>query len=148
MITATAEKFGYPQRMLFENQHWLLLLRPVQVTLGSMVVVSKSNAESLATTSEAAFAAFPEICQCAERALKDLFGAEKFNYLALMMVDPHVHFHLIPRYSSPVRYLGEKFVDTDWPKPVEILESLDLSESMIEQLGKDLKSALPDPTAA
>lgn len=147
MITATAEKFGYPQRLLFENQHWLLLLRPHQVTLGSMVVVSKSDAESLSTISEAAFAAFPQICQCAERALKDLFSAKKFNYLALMMVDPHVHFHVIPRYNSPVRYLGEEFVDTDWPKPVEILGSLDLSVSTIEQLGKDLKSALQYPTA-
>jgi len=148
MITATAEKFGYPHRILFENQHWLLLLRPAQVTLGSMVVVSKSSAESLAAISDSAFAAFPEICQYAERALQDLFNAQKFNYLALMMVDPHVHFHLIPRYSRPVYYLGEEFVDTNWPKPVEILESLYISENIIEQLGKDLKSALPDPTAA
>ena len=148
MITATAEKFGYPQRKLFENKHWLLLLRPAQVTLGSMVVVSKSSAESLATISDKAFATFPETCQYAERALKELFSAEKFNYLALMMVDPHVHFHLIPRYSNPVHYLGEEFVDTYWPKPVKILESLYLSENVIEQLGNDLKSVLPDPTSA
>ena len=37
-----------------------------------------------------------------ERALKAAFAYEKINYLMLMMVDPNVHFHVIPRYSETV----------------------------------------------
>ena len=32
------------------------------------------------------------------------------NYLMLMMVDPHVHFHVIPRYAAP-----QRFEDVDFP---------------------------------
>ena len=35
-----------------------------------------------------------------ERALTAFCGYERINYLMLMMVDPHVHFHVIPRYSG------------------------------------------------
>ena len=35
-----------------------------------------------------------------EGALRATFDHQKINYLALMMVDPHVHFHVIPRYST------------------------------------------------
>ena len=48
----------------------------------------------------------------------------------LMMVDPHVHFHVIPRYASQRDFLGLSFVDQDWPKPP------DLSRSCIENIDK------------
>ena len=47
-----------------------------------------------------------------------------------MMFDPHVHFHVIPRYASQRDFLGLSFVDQDWPKPP------DLSRSCIENIDK------------
>jgi diadenosine tetraphosphate (Ap4A) HIT family hydrolase len=37
------------------------------------------------------------------------------NYLMLMMVDKHVHFHVIPRYEKEVELFGEIWKDTSWP---------------------------------
>ncbi|MDT8281400.1 MAG: HIT family protein, partial [Gammaproteobacteria bacterium] len=43
------------------------------------------------------------------------FGNQKINYLMLMMVDPHVHFHVIPRYAASVVFDDITFTDPGWP---------------------------------
>ena len=32
-----------------------------------------------------------------------------------MMVDPHVHFHVIPRYATSVVFDNINFADSGWP---------------------------------
>jgi len=32
------------------------------------------------------------------------------------MVDPHVHFHVLPRYSGPRELAGVTFTDPGWPR--------------------------------
>ena len=56
-----------------------------------------------------------------------------------MMVDPEVHFHVIPRYSKPVEFAGEVFVDPDWPEATKriALEVSDRTKRAIEQKLKD-----------
>ena len=43
-MNQTIEKFGYPATLLRELGHWLILLRPAQVTLGSLVLAAKGHA--------------------------------------------------------------------------------------------------------
>jgi diadenosine tetraphosphate (Ap4A) HIT family hydrolase len=68
-----------------------------------------------------------------EQWLSEAFGAEKFNYLALMMKDPEVHFHVIPRYSQPVDFAGKSFVDQDWPLATE-RKALDLTDDELDAI--------------
>ena len=42
-MNQTIEKFGYPSTLLKEFEHWLVLLRPAQVTFGSLVLAARSN---------------------------------------------------------------------------------------------------------
>ena len=35
--------------------------------------------------------------------------------LMLMMVDHHVHYHVIPRYASVRTFAGREWVDNGWP---------------------------------
>lgn len=117
----TLEKFGYPNSCLQETEHWCLLLRPVQMTCASMVIVYKDpNAASLGDISPQGMTEFTELCRGLEATVKHTFGAQKFNYLALMMVDPHVHFHVLPRYDAPVVFEDHTFEDIDWPDPPDI----------------------------
>ena len=39
-MNPTIEKFGYPGTLIGETAHWVVLLRPAQVTLGSLVVAA------------------------------------------------------------------------------------------------------------
>ena len=47
-MNPTIVKFGYPASLVHELEHWVILLRPAQVTLGSLVLVLPSGALLLA----------------------------------------------------------------------------------------------------
>lgn len=100
-----------------EYEHWVVLFREKQVTLGSVIIMSKHTEQtSLGAIDARAWAEFGTVCKDTEALVSGAFGAEKFNYLALMMYDPEVHFHVIPRYSKPVEFNGTTFIDPDWPE--------------------------------
>ena len=54
-MNPTAEKFGYPGTLIKEYDHWLVLARPQQVTLGSLVLVCKDPVTRFSEISGAAF---------------------------------------------------------------------------------------------
>lgn len=112
----TMRTFGYPATTVAEYAHWAVLLRPQQATLGALVLVCREEATAFAEISAAAFAEFGQVVQETEAALRRLFAYEKINYLMLMMVDPHVHFHVLPRYSAGREFGGVSFTDPGWPR--------------------------------
>ena len=42
-MNPTMQKFGYPDSLIREYDHWVVLLRPQQVTLGALVLVCKDE---------------------------------------------------------------------------------------------------------
>ena len=116
--------------VLKEYMHWVVLFRQKQVTIGSVIIMSKElEKQSLGAVSSEAWAEFPVVSADVERWLTNAFGAEKFNYLALMMYDPEVHFHVIPRYSKPVAFAGRDFIDPDWPEATRRI-AIELDDDM------------------
>jgi diadenosine tetraphosphate (Ap4A) HIT family hydrolase len=115
MMNATLEKFGYPHTLLKHFTHWCVLLRPSQVTLGSLVLASKHSATSLGKLPPEAHAELHSCTSQIERALTAFRPFDKINYMALMMIDPHVHFHVLPRYSNSQVFDGINFPDPGWP---------------------------------
>lgn len=69
-----------------------------------------------------------------ENALKTAFAYEKINYLMLMMVDPNVHFHVIPRYSEPRTACGLTIPDPGWPALPKLGEAREINSSERESL--------------
>ena len=95
----TILKFGYPENLLKEYNNWVVLFRPKQVTVGSLVLVCKEDIFSLQEMSNDSFVEMQIVIKDIEFFLRDILNASKINYLALMMVDKHIHFHIIPRYQ-------------------------------------------------
>src|SRR5690606_6678980 len=114
MINETITKFGYPDTLIREYEHWVVLLRPAQVTLGSLIVAAKSNAQEFGDLSADHFSELKTVTTDVSAALKELVSHRKLNWLMLMMVDPHVHFHLIPRYEGKREWEREIFEDKSW----------------------------------
>ena len=114
-MNPTIEKFGYPGSLIREYGHWVVLLRPAQVTLGSLVLAAKSNASAYSALPPEAFTEQGEVVGHVEQALRAFCAFEKINYLMLMMVDREVHFHVIPRYSGRREFDGLPFPDKGWP---------------------------------
>jgi diadenosine tetraphosphate (Ap4A) HIT family hydrolase len=139
-MNPTIEKFGYPATLVHELQHWLILLRPAQVTLGSLVLAAKSQATAYSDLPPEAFTEQAEAVCLIERALADFVAYERINYLMLMMVDPNVHLHVIPRYSEPRRWERVEFPDAGWPGPPQLGSAIALSSGQIVQLTEKLSS--------
>ena len=135
----TIRKFGYPATLVRDYAHWLVLLRPAQPTLGSLVLAAKSDATAFADLEPAAFAELGTVTDEIETALKAAVGYEKLNYLMLMMVDPHVHFHVIPRYDGTRSACGLTIADAGWPKVPALGEALGLDVAQIEAVVKWLQ---------
>lgn len=113
-------KFGFPATVLKHYTHWSILLRPQQVTLGAMVLVCRESATAFADLSLSAFGELKQVTLEATNTLKATFLPDKFNYLMLMMVDPDVHFHLLPRYAETREFENHVFTDPHWPKPIDL----------------------------
>jgi diadenosine tetraphosphate (Ap4A) HIT family hydrolase len=137
-MNPTIEKFGYPATLIRELEHWVILLRPAQVTLGSLALAAKSDAIAYGDLPRDAFAEQADAVAQIERALKAFIRFERINYLMLMMVDPHVHFHVIPRYTGSREWSGVSFVDSGWPGPPQLGNAVQLNEGQIRTLVTDV----------
>lgn len=140
-MNATLQKFGYPESLIREYDHWVVLIRPVQVTLGSVIIAAKSDVRSFGALKPEEMAEWSGIVRTFESAIVKHFGAEKFNYLALMMVDPNPHFHGIPRYRGPVDFHGRSFTDANFPKPPSLDVVNECPEETLAALRDHLRAA-------
>jgi diadenosine tetraphosphate (Ap4A) HIT family hydrolase len=143
MTNETMRKFGYPGTLVRDYEHWSVLLRPAQVTLGALVLAAKSDAQSLAALSTEAFAGLARVTRDIDAAFRDFPAAEKINYLMLMMVDPHVHFHVIPRYEGERRAEGLSIADSGWPKLPVLGDAVELDDGQVAALTDWLRADWP-----
>ncbi|MGH0037535.1 MAG: HIT domain-containing protein [Myxococcota bacterium] len=141
-MNETAVKFGYPDSLLADYDHWCVLLRPAQVTLGSVVLVCKDPAGRFGDISPEASSELVTVVARLEAALAAAFQYDKINYLMLMMVDPDVHFHVIPRYGSERSLAGTPFRDAFWPGPPDVTSRLDLDDDTLAAIGQAIRSEL------
>jgi len=139
-MNPTMEKFGFPATLVREFKYWVVLLRPAQVTLGSLVLAAKSDATAYSALPADAFAEQAEAVRAIEAALRQFTAYERINYLMLMMVDPNVHFHVIPRYSEPRRWNRIEFPDAGWPGPPRLDVAIKIDGEMLGALTSGLAS--------
>lgn len=143
MANATELKFGDPGNRIAQSQYWTVLLRPRQPTLGSLVLVCREDVRAFAAVSAAAFADLQRMVQGIEAVLRAEVAYERINYLMLMMVDPDVHFHVIPRYASPREFAGVSYPDTGWPGPPALEPAVIPAPDAREALRARLAQAWP-----
>ena len=147
MPNDTILKFGYPDTLVRPYEHWAVLVRRQQVTAGSLVVACWEEFTRLGAMPAAAFSELSVVTRHLEAALDRAFRFDKINYLMLMMVDPHVHWHVIPRYASERAACGVTFVDAAWPRPPALDRSVTLSEEQVRCLLALLRSSWPADAA-
>jgi len=139
-VNETVIKFGYPETLVREYEHWVVLVRPSQPTLGSLVLAAKSDATEYHALPDAAFAELKQVVIAIERALREFTDYAKINYLMLMMVDPHVHYHVIPRYDGARAWNALAFEDAGWPAVPALGEAVKLDPAGIAAMRTALSS--------
>lgn len=132
---ATYEKFGGDEMLIRAYAHWSVLARPAQATKGAMVLIAHADVTAHSDLPAAAFAEMHRVIGDIETAVRAAFAPDKMNYLMLMMVDPHVHYHVIPRYSDE-----RPEEDPGWPGPPVLSSSVDASPTAVRDA---LRAAWP-----
>ena len=137
----TARKFGFPNTLVAETEYWWVLARPQQPTYGALVLVCKEEAKAFSELTSAAFADMKRAVDGIEALLRHTVAYERINYLMLMMVDPHVHFHVIPRYSEARQWDGIAFPDAGWPGPPRLDRAVKLDKRQLQTLVSEIADA-------
>ena len=108
------------------SEHWKLLLHPDQTVPGALLVVSLRHVPKVSElNANEAFELF-ELYKCLEQVLERGLGASMVNLSCLRnwayrrenpdppllngLPNPHVHWHVAPRYASPVSIEGVSFI--------------------------------------
>lgn len=142
-MNETIRRFGWPATALAEYGHWLVLLRRTQPTLASLVLAAKGEATAFGALGGEAFAELGQVVADIEAALAAAVQPEKINYLMLMLVDPHVHFHVVPRYEGERSACGVTIADSGWPRMPALGEAEVLTGDQVADLAAWLKGLWP-----
>jgi len=142
-------KFRVDELLVARNEAWSWSVRPGQVTLGAGIVSLNRHAARFSAVTAAEMAALTEIVGSLEHALHGAFDYRAINYLMLMMVDHHVHFHVIPRYDGGRRFAGLDWFDRGWPAPPLLADAQQADRAELPALlRQELQAALPPADAA
>ncbi len=131
-------KFRVQELLIKEFGFWLWSLRPVQCTLGFSILCLKRHALKLSDVQSHEMSELAVVIPLLEKGLLGAFGFDKINYLMLMMVDPHVHFHVIPRYDSVRSFEGREWTDQGWPG-IPILAGEDHDKAILRRIVQQIK---------
>ncbi|MCK9151211.1 HIT family protein [Methanobacterium alcaliphilum] len=111
------EKYNFGD-FLYETNSWIIFLAPNQSNLGTCVIALKRQERFLNSLTKEEWDEFSEIVNQLESSLKKAFNATMFNWGTLMnsfyledTLEPHMHWHFIPRYDHEVELDGELFED-------------------------------------
>lgn len=114
---AFLKKFDINNLTIYESKYWRWSIRPLQCTVGAGILSLIRPAETLKEITEEEGADFSKIVSVIENTLSKCYNQQKMNYIMLMMVDNHVHYHVIPRYDHAITINGIEYGDECWPKP-------------------------------
>jgi len=142
-MNETIVRFGYPDTLMAEYRHWIVLLRPEQPTLGSLILAARSDAEAFGALPAEAMAELATVIPAIEATLRQAVDYAQINYLMLMMVDRHVHFHVVPRYEGTREAEGIAVPDKGWPKAPALGEAVALDAGAIAALTAWLRARWP-----
>ncbi len=129
--------------LIAELDATVMLLHEHQPLTGWSVLVLKEHAEHLDLLADDVLARVQRDMVHAARAVRAATGCVRVNYACLGNVEPHVHWHVIPRFAPP---MDPEPRATVWTRPAEWLNCGVTSERAAETIAK-LRSAL-GPTLA
>jgi diadenosine tetraphosphate (Ap4A) HIT family hydrolase len=142
-MNQTILRFGYPDTLVAEYANWVVLLRPAQPTLGSLILAAKGEATAFSDLPVEAMTELKRVTTDLEAVLTEAVAYAKVNYLMLMMVDPNVHFHVLPRYEGERSACGISVTDKGWPKMPALGDGVELSPEQTAELREWLRRLWP-----
>ena len=135
--------------LIFETDFWGVLLSWNQRYLGRCYIFSKRHFGAMSDMTTEESSDFFEVVKKLEAAIKKTFGAEMFNWSCLMNnfykkenPNPHIHWHVKPRYRNKVVVAGKTFEDKEfghhYSRDDDIVELEDIRLAIVKEIQKNL----------
>ena len=100
--------------VLTEDDHWITSLNENQATLGRIYFVLQRHETDVAALTEAEQSSLWQWVSKVKSALDVVFAPDHYNYMFLMNVVGHAHFHIYPRYRTSRTFADVQFDDPQW----------------------------------
>lgn len=136
------KKFCGDSLLINDYKYWSWCLREDQVTLGSSILLNKACKKSFGDLAAEELLELRDVISSIEYALSKEFIFDKINYLALMMIDPLFHYHIIPRYKVDKTIQEMKFKDFNYPSPPDLNTFNNTDENQKKVIIKQIKKWL------
>jgi len=107
-------KFRVEELKILENRSWSWSVRPGQPTLGAGILSLNRHAGIFSEVTAEEMQDLAAMVGTLEGAVMASFDHAIMNYLMLMMVDQHVHYHVIPRYEGARTFAGREWADNGY----------------------------------
>jgi diadenosine tetraphosphate (Ap4A) HIT family hydrolase len=136
-------KFRVDELKVLGNPSWSWSVRPGQPTLGAGILSLNRHAETFSEVTEDEMIDLAGLVSQLEGAVRSAFDHRIMNYLMLMMVDHHVHYHVVPRYEGTREFAGRDWVDNGWPALPVLADSQHADDpDVLLQIREKLKAAV------
>ena len=122
-----------------ESAHWTLVLNENQATVGRVFFALRRHETDIAALTPAEVAELWALVGAAKAALTALFAPDHFNYMFLMNLTPHVHFHIFPRYAAPREFGGQTYTDTRYGDHYDPAETRRADDATLDALASALR---------
>lgn len=104
-----------------DSDIWRVELNPNQQHLGRTFVGLREHKSSISELVPEEVLELHRVMTTLEIGARAAFQPDLFNWLCLMnnakrdSQEPHVHWHMVPRYRQPIVFDGHTFTDDAWP---------------------------------
>lgn len=131
--------------VILSQDHWTLVLNENQATLGRVFFALNRHETDIAALSDAEVLSLWAFVRETKAALSALFTPDHYNYLFLMNLTPHVHFHIFSRYAAPREFAGQSFADSRYGDHYDPAENRALDGAAEAELIAMLRHTLTQP---
>ena len=135
--------------IILETEYLKVRLADNQYHLGRCIIDLKQHISCLSELKKKEILDFLEIVKKLEKAIKKAFNATMFNYSCLMnnaykleTPNPHVHWHLHPRYKNPVKFEDIIFEDKEFAHHYDNKKILAVSDEIKRKIIEKIKENL------
>jgi len=129
--------------LIAEDDHWAMALNDNQASLGRVFFALKRHETDITRLTQEERDALWRFVARAKQALTALFTPDHYNYMFLMNIDPHVHFHIFPRYAESRRFSGHTFTDERFGGHYDPAQTKPLDDDTHASLVTAIRAALP-----
>lgn len=133
--------------VILPSDFWTLVLNENQATLGRVFFALSRHETDTSALSDAEVLSLWAFVRETKAALSALFAPDHFNFMFLMNLTPHVHFHIFPRYAQPAQFAGQSFADSRYGDHYDPNENRVLGADAEDQLIAALRHALTQPAS-